>query len=162
MVDSRLNDAHEIERRFLLGEAPEVCDGLQGVAIRQGYVAAKGEVEVRLRSKGDKYFLTIKRGAGLVREEREIELSALQFEELWPSTEGWRLEKTRFEAPLEGRTLEVDVYAGPLAGLVVGELEFPTIGDAAAFSPPAWLGVEITDDRRYSNRNLARFGRPTD
>jgi CYTH domain-containing protein len=152
----------EIERKFIVGEVPAVVDGLKGEAIRQGYIAAEGEVEVRLRAKGEKLFLTVKRGAGLVREEREVELSTHQFEVLWPSTEGWRLEKTRYQVPIGELTLEVDVYSNPLAGLVTAEVEFLTEKDAATFVPPSWIGVEITDDRRYSNRNLARFGRPSD
>jgi CYTH domain-containing protein len=157
-----MTDGLEIERKFLVGEVPSAVEGLEGEVIRQGYLAGEGEVEVRVRAKGDKFYLTVKRGVGLVREEREVELSSHQFEVLWPSTNGWRLEKTRYGVPIGEWTLEVDVYAGPLEGLVTAELEFPTTRDAAAFDPPGWIGVEITDDRRYSNRSLARFGRPGD
>jgi CYTH domain-containing protein len=37
----------------------------------------------------------------------------------------------------------------------VVEVEFDSEPAAAAFTPPAWFGPEITGDSRYSNRVLA-------
>jgi adenylate cyclase len=55
---------------------------------------------------------------------------------------------------------EVDVYAGPLAGLCVTEVEFNSEADAGAFVPPAWFGLELTGKPGWSNAALARRGRP--
>ncbi len=55
---------------------------------------------------------------------------------------------------------EVDVYRGPLAGLVTVEVEFDDLNSASMFSPPFWFGNELTGDSRYSNQSLAVDGLP--
>jgi adenylate cyclase len=62
--------------------------------------------------------------------------------------------------PAGDRMIELDVYEGPLAGLVTAEVEFPSERDGSAFEPPAWFGEEVTDDDRYKNEALAREGIP--
>jgi CYTH domain-containing protein len=150
----------EIERKFVLEGGTELTRGVDGVPIRQGYLTAGEVMEVRLRAKGDRRFLTVKSGSGLVREEREVELSSEQFEALWPTTEGRRIEKTRYEIGLGELVVELDVYHGELAGLCTAELEFASEEEARSFDPPEWLGREVTEDDRYANRNLALRGRP--
>jgi CYTH domain-containing protein len=93
--------------------------------------------------------------------EEELEIEPGRFDRLWPLTEGRRIEKRRYEIPSEaGWTIELDVYAGALGGLVVAEVEFPSEQEAAAFAPPEWIGREVTDDPRYKNRRLACEGAP--
>jgi adenylate cyclase len=150
----------EIERKFLLDALPEGLDA--GARIEQGYVALDpAGAEVRVRRKGDKHMLTVKSGAGLVRGEEEIALSAGNFERLWPLTAGRRVVKTRHLVPLGGElTAEVDVYEGDLDGLLTAEIEFPDEDAATAFEAPAWLGRDVTGDKRYANQALAVNGRP--
>ena len=73
---------------------------------------------------------------------------------------GRRLHKRRHAVPHNDLTIEIDVYAGDLEGLIVAETEFPSEEEARAFDPPAWLGKEVTGDRRYLNETLATEGRP--
>ena len=151
----------EIERKFLLPEAPAWLDDHDSVAIEQGYLAiVEGETEVRLRRKGDSTILTVKRGTGEVRREEEIELEEDQFGALWPLTEARRVVKRRYEVPHGDLTIEVDVFEGPLAGIVIGEVEFDSEQASAAFVPPDWLGDEVTGDARYANESLAIRGAP--
>ena len=152
----------EVERKFLLTELPGALPGARRSEILQGYlVLGDGGAEARLRRRAERYWLTVKAGAGRTRTEVETELGAAQFAALWPATEGRRLEKTRHELALDGGlTAEVDVYAGALAGLLVVEVEFASEADADGFTPPAWFGVEVTDDAGYKNRSLATVGRP--
>lgn len=150
----------EIERKFVLAQPPPQLTGARVLPIAQGYLAVDDDAEVRVRRIGDRHVLTVKRGAGLRRLEEEIELAAAQFDALWRATEGRRLEKRRHVFEEEGVTFEVDVYDGALAGLVVAEVEFASEDESAAFAPPAWLGTEVTGDRRYSNQQLALAGRP--
>jgi adenylate cyclase len=83
----------EIERKFLLKSLP---DDMQGeTPILQGYLAHDEHREVRIRQYGNNHFLTVKEGRGLRRREIEVEISPRQFQALWPSTEGRRLEKVR-------------------------------------------------------------------
>ena len=55
---------------------------------------------------------------------------------------------------------EVDVYDGAHDGLVTAEIEFGSVEACERFSPPAWLGREVTGDARYANQSLAVNGRP--
>lgn len=147
----------EIERKFLLNAWPPEFDGRGGVPIEQGYLAAEPHgVQVRLRRKGEKTWLTCKRGNGTVREEREIELSQEQFDLLWPLTEGRRLFKRRHEVPCGRLVIEIDVYEGANRGLAVTEVEFETEEEARLFSPPGWLGEDVSGVPQYSNPRLAR------
>lgn len=148
----------EIERKFLVTQAPHLGRS-RSVRIEQGYLSG-GEDEVRVRRKGDGFWLTVKRGAGMVRTEQEVALDREQFEALWPLTSGRRIEKDRTVMEGGGRTIELDVYDSELRGLVVAEVEFEDEDEAMAFVPPAWFGREVTDDARYKNQALAVLGLP--
>jgi adenylate cyclase len=150
----------EIERKFLVPEPPGDLGSHPSRHVEQGYLAIGKPAEVRLRRVGDERTLTVKRGSGEVRDEQEIELSREQLDRLWPLTEGMRVTKTRHLIPAGERTIELDVYEGPLEGLLTAEVEFPSQRDSHAFEPPAWFGEEVTDDDRYKNEALARDGIP--
>lgn len=153
--------ALEVERKFLLAEAPDRLDDHPAKQIEQGYLAITEDVEVRLRRADDVCFLTVKRGHGEVREEAEVPLAEDQFEALWPLTGSLRIEKSRHVVPLDDQlSAEVDVFKGELEGLVLAEIEFPSESASEAFEAPRWLGDEVTGDNRYSNQELARSGVP--
>ena len=145
----------EIERKWLVRELPKLTE-LKHVRIVQGYLAISSDgTEVRVRRIGDKCFETVKSQGGLTRDETEVEISQEQFLALWPSTEGRRLEKTRYTMKENGCQLELDVYQGSLTGLVVAEIEFESAEESQRFSPPSWFGQEVTEDKHYKNSNLA-------
>lgn len=150
----------EIERKFLVERVPEGLDA--GEPIQQGYLAiADDGVEVRVRRRGEATVLTVKSGPAMVRIEEEMAIDERRFETLWELTDGRRVSKTRHLIPLDdGLTAELDVYAGALEGLLTAEIEFPTLEASEAFSPPAWLGREVTGDKRFAAQSLALHGRP--
>lgn len=149
----------EIERKWVVA-APPTGD-FASSAIRQGYVAiAPDGGEVRVRARDGECFLTVKHGTGVVREEHETVISVDLFEALWLLTEGRRVEKRRLLVPLGDLVAEVDVFEGELSGLVVAEVEFPTVEAAAAWEPPAWFGTEVSTDKRFKNQSLALHGPP--
>jgi len=151
--------AKEIERKWLVREIPSLGE-IPREQIIQGYLAISSDgTEVRVRRKGDEFVQTVKSRGGLARDEIEVEISPDQFRALWPATEGRRLEKTRYALEWNGYPLELDVYKGSLAGLAVVELEFESADESKRFSPPAWFGDEVTEDRRYKNSSLALDGR---
>jgi adenylate cyclase len=150
----------EVERKFLFAGALDWLDRYPSTPIEQGYLAIEETVEVRLRRAGDGRRLTVKRGHGEVRDEVEVELDRDQFDRLWPLTESRRLRKRRYLVPVGDLEAEVDVFEGPLEGLTTAEIEFASEADAEEFEPPAWLGEEVTDDERFANQNLVRFGPP--
>ncbi len=150
----------EIERKFVLEGAPDWVEEAVGETIEQGYLAVEDEVEIRLRLIGGNPKLTVKSGRGLARGEQEVDLAEGQFEALWPLTEGRRISKRRHRRAVDAGTIEVDVYSGDLAGLVVAEIEFDSVAASERFRPPEWLGTEVTGDDRWANRSLALAGPP--
>ncbi len=147
--------SEEIERKFLVTKTPVDLKSYKSQEIEQGYIIAEEQLEIRVRRKGDKFFQTIKGSGDLKRSEIEIELSENQFNTLWPLTEGKRVEKRRYEIPYNNIIIEVDIYSGTLAGLIVAEVEFSSEEESKLFSPPNWFGKEITTDKRYKNKNLS-------
>jgi adenylate cyclase len=153
----------EIERKFLVPAFPdaELADAAQ-TEIRQGYVADTGKGEVRVRERSGDCRLTVKHGTGLERIEREIELPPELFEALWPLTGDRRVEKVRHVLEEGDHVIEVDRYHGRHEGLIVAEVEFGSREAAGAWTPPDWIGREVTGDEAYLNRTLAREGLPDD
>ena len=146
----------EIERQFLVKTLPVLPSEYE--SLRQGYVALLPEIRIRQLG-GARFTLTVKRGAGLVREEWETEISRTEFDSLamrlCPDTV--MIEKRRYRILLaDGHTAELHVHEGHLAGFSYVEVEFPTEQAANCFEPPAWFGREVTEDARFSYGTLAR------
>ena len=146
----------EIERQFLVKMLPTLPSEYE--SLRQGYVALLPEIRIRQLDE-TRFTLTVKRGAGLVREEWETEISRTEFDSLamrlYPDT--MMIEKRRYRLPLaEGYTAELHVHDGHLAGFSYVEVEFPTEQEAKSFVPPSWFGHEVTEDVRFSYGTLAR------
>jgi CYTH domain-containing protein len=149
--------SREIERKFLIKHFPVEILRSRHHEIAQGYLANEtGGRHVRLRKKAKTASLTFKAGGGTAREEREIRLSAKQFATLWPATAGRRLHKTRYLVPWRNLVIEIDVYHGSNRGMIVAEVEFPSMASCRKFQPPSWFGREVTGEKRYSNVRLAR------
>jgi len=155
-LGDRTRNNQEIERKFLLRQLPDQLKRSRHSIIEQGYLATEpAGRQVRLRKKGKRASLTFKVGRGAHREEREIRLSPKQFAALWPGTAGRRLRKVRYDIPWKNLVIEIDVYRGRHAGLVVAEVEFPDRVTCRKFKPPSWFGREVTGEKRYSNVRLA-------
>jgi adenylate cyclase len=146
----------EIERKFLLADKPEVIDDGAPVGIRQGYLTLKEEGgQVRVRQEGKQFFLTI-RGST----DSEVKIDRKAFRALWPLTKGRRVRIQRFRIVQGEWTVAIDVYKRKLKGLITAEVEFPDKKSAKGFSPPDWLGREVTGDDCYRNHVLALNGVP--
>lgn len=144
----------EIERKFL------VRDGWRDAVrastrIVQGYLSSVPGRTVRVRIAADRGFLTIKGAAsasGLSRYEWERELPLAEAEALLVLCEPGVIDKVRHLVPAGRHTYEVDEFFGENAGLVIAEIELAT--EDEPFERPAWLGAEVTGDRRYYNSSL--------
>lgn len=154
----------EIERRFLVVSLPRRSD-IRSIQIRQGYLSFDEvhKTSVRVRQADKTFTLTAKGPVddlGMVaRNEGEVEISPEQFEVLWPLTLVGRIAKTRFLVPWVSFTFEVD-YFYEHKGLMIVEVEFDSIEASEAFAPPSWFGREITNDPRFTNAWIARYGNP--
>ena len=147
----------EIERKFLVRQLPAALKRHPSSRIVQGYFPVTADdLEIRLRHKGSRHFITIKGGHGNRRLEEEIEIPELKFRMLWPLTRAARIAKRRYRIPCHGHTIEMDVYQGSHRGLVTADIEFGSVRASRAFEPPEWLGREITGSRKYANERLAR------
>ena len=154
--DHKPRHNREIERKFLVKWLPDNLKRWRHFIIDQGYLATESAGrQVRLRKSGKATSLTFKVGRSSHREEREIKLNAKQFAALWPGPAGRRLRKVRYEIPWDSVMIEIDIYRGRHAGLVVAEVEFPNTASCRRFEPPWWFGREVTGEKRYSNVRLA-------
>ena len=146
----------EIERKFLV--AGDFRGEVSGVSrIRQAFLSSAPGRTVRVRVRDDQGYLTVKGPAqGLSRFEWEKEIPAGEAELLLRLCEPGMIDKTRYLVPsADGlHTWEVDEFHGENEGLVVAEIELSA--EDEAFERPAWLGPEVTGDRRYYNSSLIR------
>ena len=110
---------------------------------------------MRIRLKGDEAFITVKgktNEAGTTRFEWEKPISVAEAQQLLTLCESGIIDKTRYLVPNGDTTIEVDEFHGDNAGLVMAEIELPS--PDTSFHKPAWLGQEVTGDRRYYNSQL--------
>ena len=143
--------AVEIERKFL------VCGDYKSSArepshIIQGYLNMDKDRTVRVRVRDDKGYMTVKGPTnGVSRYEWEKEIprdEAAGLLALCPAV----IDKTRHLVDYGGHTFEVDEFHGDNAGLTVAEIELSS--EDEPFEKPAWLGEEVSHDRRYYNSQL--------
>lgn len=143
----------EIERRFLCRVLEP--DALQTAArrseIRQGYLS-RGEPAVRIRARDGQYLLTIKAGRGRVRREVEVPVDEEAARALFDIAGDRQLEKVRYVID----RWEIDVFRGPLEGLVIAEVELDTPDEPLPRTPPGITLIrEVTDDPAFTNQHLA-------
>ena len=146
--------ALEIERKFLVDEKKLPAQILSGgVKIAQGYLCVEPARTVRVRTKGERGFLTIKSAnVGIVRQEFEYEIPLDDAQEILKLCADRILEKVRYEIEYAGKIWEVDVFGGKFAGLILAEVELSNADEKIIL--PDWVGAEVSDDPRYYNVNL--------
>jgi len=149
--------AKEIERKFLVRDR-DIIEGRLGARIVQGYLAAE-PMTVRVRIKEAEAFLTLKSKGGIERDEYEFPIDLRVARELIERHCGGRVvRKTRYRIPNGQHTVEVDVFEGHLAGLVLAEIELDHVEQD--FEHPDWLGEDVSHDPRYANSALAVAAAP--
>lgn len=159
----------EIERKYLIRQLPEPLSAYSFHRIAQGYLCTKPVV--RIRRSDDTYYLTYKGSGMMVREEYNLPLTKEAYEHLLPKIDGLLISKTRYLIPLSAArhglaglrdesspmlTAELDIFEGPLAPLMLVEVEFESVEEANAFVAPDWFGEDVTEDGRYHNSSLSR------
>jgi CYTH domain-containing protein len=156
-----MENNYEIERKFLVKQLPDKLDTYPHHDIMQSYVSTNPTI--RIRKCDDSYILTVKSKGIMKRIEFEMELTEEQFNGLRKKTEGITIAKRRYIIPLEDNLkAELDIYYEDLSGFMNVEVEFPNERCALLFTPPDWFGQEVTQDKRYTNASLSKFGIPKD
>jgi CYTH domain-containing protein len=144
----------EIERKFLVRDNSYKSLATSCSHIAQGYLSSI-RCTVRVRIRDDKGYLTIKGPsdkAGLSRYEWEKEIDLHDAEDLMQLCEPGVIDKVRYLVPSGNHTFEVDEFFGENQGLVLAEVELSS--EDEAFEKPAFIGQEVTGDRRYYNSHL--------
>ena len=156
--------ATEIERKFtVLNDEWRRC--VTGTwLIKQGYLTSGTEPTVRVRivaAPGGtvRHTLTIKGAAnGISRPEFEFAIPGGDALEMMGMCGGRIVKKLRHFAPssLSGRAWEIDEFTEGHSGLVLAEIELDAPDQEVRL--PEWVGSEVSNDPRYSNRSLAQHG----
>ena len=144
----------EIEKKYLVEFLPDLSN-FNSCKVSQGYLSFNPEVRIRMMD-NECFFFFFGDGT-LSRDEDEESITLEVFKILYDLVQGNLIDKTRVFIPIEeGYTAELDIYHGELNGLLTIEVEFPSEEEAKKFIPPIWFGNDITNDKRFKNKNLAR------
>lgn len=146
----------EIERKFLplMDQLPFRPEDFPCRRIEQGYLCT--DPVVRIRRDNDEYFLTYKSKGLLSREEYNLPLTPEGYAHLLTKADGRIITKKRYVIPLENNLkLELDIFEGDLAPLIIAEIEFPDEETSRAYQPPKWLGEDVTYSPLYHNSVLS-------
>ncbi|MDT0676402.1 CYTH domain-containing protein [Autumnicola musiva] len=147
----------EIERKFLVTSEDYKKESYKSERITQAYLNSHPERTVRVRTKGENAYLTIKgksSESGLSRFEWEKEISIDDARELMKLAEPDVIDKTRYLIKQGTHIFEVDHFHGRNEGLIIAEVELNS--EEEKFEKPAWLGKEVTRDKRYYNSLLSK------
>jgi len=145
----------EIERKFLVINDAWRASASEGVPFQQGYILTRGGVTVRVRTAGDQGYITIKgQRSGITRSEFEYPICWEEAQEMLEQLcDPPIVEKTRYFVQIDGATWEVDEFRGDNLGLIVAEIELKD--EAQQITLPHWVGIEVSDDPRYTNLQLS-------
>ena len=147
----------ETERKFLVLNDSYKQQAYTQKRIVQGYLSSVPDRTVRIRTKGDRGFLTIKgksNESGTSRMEWEKEISVADAVQLLAICEQGAIDKIRHEVKAGNHIYEVDEFFGDNAGLVIAEIELADENEN--FIKPEWLGKEVTGTECYYNAYLSR------
>lgn len=146
----------EIERKYLIHTLPDHLEQYPKRELEQGYLCTAPVV--RIRKDNERYELTYKSKGLMVREEHNLPLTEEAYTHLKTKIDGRLISKTRYLIPLgEALTVELDVFHGDLAPLLLAEVEFPDEESANQFTPPDWFGEDVTFSSKYHNSNLSKL-----
>lgn len=146
--------AIEIEHKYLVDKNlwRQVISN-RCVQIRQGYLSTDPNRTVRIRTSGEKGFITIKgKTVGVSRTEFEYEIPLSEANQLINNFCSSIIEKTRHYVNHENKIWEVDVFQGLNSGLIVAEIELEH--EEETYTKPNWVALNITNDNNYANSNL--------
>lgn len=149
--------ALEIERKFLVLDDSYKHEAFSKSHIQQGYICSERGRTVRIRIRNERAYITIKGpslNGGLSRYEFEQEIPLDDARKLLTLCDPGIIDKTRWLVKAGNHTFEVDEFAGDNEGLTVAEVELAS--EDEAFEKPAFIGQEVTGDRRYYNSHLRR------
>lgn len=148
----------EIERKYLIKNIHNLPFDLTAFPhreIEQAYLNT--DPVIRVRRKDNDYYLTYKSKGLMAREEYNLPLNKTSYEHLLDKADGNILTKTRYEIPLDDHLMiELDIFHGKFEGLILAEVEFPSLEEAKNFTPPEYFGEDVTFSTEYHNSTLSQ------
>jgi len=145
----------EIERKFLVKDDSWRPEAGLGVLLRQGYLAASEGLSARIRTDGQRAWLTVKGPSeGLSRAEFEYAVPSEDAAALLALCGTRLVEKSRHRLRYADHVWEIDEFLGANAGLIMAEVELARADEAVAL--PDWIGREVSGDKRFENASLSR------
>ena len=113
-------------------------------------------IGIRIRLIEGKGVLTVKGPwEGVVRKEFEWPVDPVLVKQFGDAYEWPGISKRRLYYPLDNNMVcEVDVFSGPLDGLVIAEVELES--GEEKFTLPEWFGTEVTGAVEWGNAALAK------
>lgn len=166
----------EIERKFTIRQLPDNLSSFTCLHMEQAYLCT--DPVVRIRKENDDYYLTYKGKGLLAREEANLPLHAEGYAHLLEKADGLIIKKDRYLIPIETPVfdqsvladlgidklpdnlqlkIELDVFQNP-AGLIMAEVEFPSVELANAYQMPDWFLEDVTNNKAYHNSNISKGG----
>lgn len=143
----------EIERKFLVDKEVWLPKS-EGQEIIQGYLSTDKNRVVRVRTKGEKAYVTIKgKQKKITRAEFEYEIPVEEAKLMFDMCINYPIEKIRYTENFQGLLWEIDVFKGANKGLVVAEVELENENQYVEL--PHWVKKEVSDDHRYFNSCLS-------
>jgi len=142
----------EIEKKYLVNLEEINYTDYPFRILEQGYLCTNPVV--RVRREDDQYYLTYKGKGKLAREEYNLPLTEESYQHLKEKSDGALICKKRYLIPYQQYMIELDIFSGNMAGLVMAEVEFPSLEEAEHFTPPTWFTKEVTFDSAYHNSNF--------
>lgn len=142
----------EIERKFKVKNTTFLNQTKISFKINQGYLNSSADRTVRVRTKNNKGFLTIKgksNSTGTTRFEWEKEIPFEEAIELLNLCENHIIEKTRHIVTYENKTFEIDIFEGKNKGLIIAEVELENENET--INLPDWIDEEVTGNAKYYN-----------
>ena len=149
----------ELELTYLARLVPEGLENCPSKLIVDVYYPPERDhASLRIRQRGDHYEITKKvmaNGTDSSHQlEHTIELDEAEFKAL-TAAPGKRVAKRRYLYDYQGRTAEVDVFEGDLAGLVEVDFEFDDRDDQLAFQMPDFCLADVTQEAFAAGGKLA-------
>jgi adenylate cyclase len=145
----------EYERKFLVTDEGWRTEIASRDELFQGYLAITARGNVRVRVDGSQAWITVKgTGSGESRPEFEYTIPLDEAKEMLDLIAQSYVSKVRYTLARGPFKWTVDEFQGESIGLILLEVESDAPIDS--LSLPEWVGLEVTDDARYTNAMLSR------
>ena len=143
----------EIERKFLINKIPDNCE--KSIHIKQYYMHIDDYFVQRLRFfDKQKTIISLKQNCeGLSRYEFEYEIPLSDAQKIVSMSNSKFIEKIRHIIYFDKIKWEIDEFLGQNEGLLIAEVELDSEDQDIVL--PEWVNIEVTNQHKYFNYNLA-------